>query len=198
MNVFDLMVDTTQKTDETKSIEQQREQFSIGNLMPIIVMDPRISYHLQQIQDIMNEYTCTSDGQRFLVPDKIMMNSEEHTSSNALQSMSRVNFVFDTNHSKKRKTISQTLLDAKYIDIQGFLNMPQIEAAKRLNMTSSTFCKRWNEATRGRPWPYRRIQKLQSLLNTLQQNPNKEGIAEEIQHIEELIHDELRSVKIRV
>ena len=47
-----------------------------------------------------------------------------------------------------------------YTDITEYLNMPQNEAAKRLQIPTSTLSKRWKEAVVNRKWPYRTVCKI--------------------------------------
>jgi len=60
--------------------------------------------------------------------------------------------------------------DNKYVDITPFLALPQAEAAKKLNIPTSTLSKRWKEAVRGRKWPYRSVCKLDKEIMTLLHN----------------------------
>jgi len=60
--------------------------------------------------------------------------------------------------------------ESKYIDITPFLDLPQSESAKKLNIPTSTLSKRWKEAVRGRKWPYRSVCKLDKEIMTLLHN----------------------------
>ncbi len=58
------------------------------------------------------------------------------------------------------------------VDVTEFLMLPQSEAAARLGMTVSTFCKRWKEAVKERKWPFRSLQKLDKEIAVLRKrNP---------------------------
>jgi len=57
-----------------------------------------------------------------------------------------------------------------YIDITEFLNLPQVEAAKRLSIPPSTLSKRWKEAVNKRKWPWRTVCKIDKEIMTLLHN----------------------------
>ena len=58
----------------------------------------------------------------------------------------------------------------KWVDITPFLNMPQSEAARRLNIPSSTLSKRWKEAVSTRKWPWRSVSKIDREIMALLHN----------------------------
>jgi len=63
-----------------------------------------------------------------------------------------------------------------YVDVTPYLDLSQNEAAKKLNIPSSTLSKRWREATVGRKWPYRNIAKVEKEIQTLLKNaPNQDS-----------------------
>lgn len=62
----------------------------------------------------------------------------------------------------------------EFVDITQYLNMPQTDAAKQLNIPSSTLSKRWKEAVRKRKWPYRMVCKLDKEIMTLLHNVPKD------------------------
>ena len=69
-----------------------------------------------------------------------------------------------------------------YCDITEFLNMPQIEAAKKLQIPPSTLSKRWKEAARNRKWPWRTVRKIDKEITTLLHNvPPGASIPEDIE-----------------
>jgi len=96
----------------------------------------------------------------------------------------------------------------EYKDITELLNLPQIVAAKRLNLPMSTLSKRWKEAVRIRKWPYRQVAKLDKEIMTLLHNipPRGEGEASvtppEIEQALGVLlrrrQEELRPVRIRL
>jgi hypothetical protein len=58
------------------------------------------------------------------------------------------------------------------VDVTDMLMLPQSEAAARVGMTVSTFCKRWKDSVKERKWPYRSVQKLDKEVAALQKrNP---------------------------
>jgi len=93
-----------------------------------------------------------------------------------------------------------------YVDITEYLNMPQAEAAHKLNIPPSTLSKRWKEAVRSRKWPYRMICKIDkeimTLLHNVPQGPNAPPLPEEIEnalgHLLRKRQEELRPVVIRI
>jgi hypothetical protein len=61
-------------------------------------------------------------------------------------------------------------INMTYVDITPFLNMPQKEVARRLQIPPSTLSKRWKEVARGRKWPYRTVCKLDKEIMALLHN----------------------------
>jgi hypothetical protein len=55
-----------------------------------------------------------------------------------------------------------TDLDAQHVDITPYLSMPQADAAGRLGVPISSLSKRWKESVKGRKWPHRALQRLDS------------------------------------
>jgi len=72
-----------------------------------------------------------------------------------------------------------------YVDVTSFLNFSQNEAARRLNIPSSTLSKRWREATVGRKWPYRIISKIDKEIQTLLKNAPHQDQGQLPPHIQE-------------
>jgi len=58
----------------------------------------------------------------------------------------------------------------QYLDVTPYLNMPQKDAATRLNIPTSTLSKRWKDAVKQRKWPYRIVSKLDREIMVLLQN----------------------------
>eukprot|EP01130_Rhizamoeba_saxonica_P018823 TRINITY_DN9565_c0_g1_i1.p1 TRINITY_DN9565_c0_g1~~TRINITY_DN9565_c0_g1_i1.p1 ORF type:complete len:308 (-),score=74.74 TRINITY_DN9565_c0_g1_i1:161-1084(-) len=96
--------------------------------------------------------------------------------------------------------------DNKFLDITQYLTLPQVTAAKKLNLPASTLSKRWKVAGRGRKWPYRTVCKLDKEIMTLLYNIPKDGdstsIPKEIEaELEDLLQKrakELETVVIRL
>jgi chaperonin cofactor prefoldin len=94
----------------------------------------------------------------------------------------------------------------RYVDVTGYLNMSQTEAAKQLKVPPSTLSKRWKEAVRNRKWPYRRVQKLDKEITTLLHNvpqgasapPLPPHIEEELAKLLQLRQKEMQQVIIRL
>jgi hypothetical protein len=96
----------------------------------------------------------------------------------------------------------------EYRDITELLNLPQIEAARRLNIPMSTLSKRWKEAVRVRKWPHRQVAKLDKEIMTLLHNipARSEGdqsttppeIEQALGVLLRRRQEELRPVKIRM
>eukprot|EP00028_Trichosphaerium_sp_Am-I-7-wt_P014822 CAMPEP_0168508854 /NCGR_PEP_ID=MMETSP0405-20121227/386_1 /TAXON_ID=498012 /ORGANISM="Trichosphaerium sp, Strain Am-I-7 wt" /LENGTH=160 /DNA_ID=CAMNT_0008526117 /DNA_START=90 /DNA_END=572 /DNA_ORIENTATION=+ len=58
-----------------------------------------------------------------------------------------------------------------YVNVnEKLLNLPQKKAASKLGMKASTLSKRWQEASRGRKWPYRLVSKLDKEIMTILHN----------------------------
>lgn len=93
-----------------------------------------------------------------------------------------------------------------FVDITEYLNLPQIEAAKKLGIPTSTLSKRWKEASVNRKWPYRTVAKLDkeimTLLHNIPQGPEAPPLPAEIENnLGNLLRkrqDELRTVVIRI
>jgi hypothetical protein len=93
-----------------------------------------------------------------------------------------------------------------YVDITEYLNMPQADAARKLNIPPSTLSKRWKEAVRKRKWPYRMICKIDkeimTLLHNVPQGAHAPPLPEEIEGALGILlrkrQDELRPVVIRI
>jgi hypothetical protein len=96
----------------------------------------------------------------------------------------------------------------EYRDITELLNLPQVEAARRLKLPMSTLSKRWKEAVRIRKWPYRQVAKLDKEIMTLLHNIPPRGendAAPTPPEIEQALgillrrrQEELRPVRIRM
>ena len=106
---------------------------------------------------------------------------------------------------------SQQAALTEYRDITDLLNLPQIEAAKKLDMPMSTLSKRWKEAVRFRKWPYRQVAKLDKEIMTLLHNipsrteGNDSNVPPTPPEIEQALgvllrrrQEELRPVRIRM
>lgn len=100
-------------------------------------------------------------------------------------------------------------LPSEYRDISDLLNLPQIEAARRLGMPMSTLSKRWKEAVRVRKWPYRQVAKLDKEIMTLLHNiptsnegeapsPTPPEIEQALGVLLRRRQEELRPVRIRL
>mmetsp|Transcript_14233 Transcript_14233/g.19835 ORF Transcript_14233/g.19835 Transcript_14233/m.19835 type:complete len:315 (-) Transcript_14233:80-1024(-) len=93
-----------------------------------------------------------------------------------------------------------------YTDITEYLNMPQNEAAKRLNIPTSTLSKRWKEAVVNRKWPYRTVCKIDkeimTLLHNIPQGPGAPPLPQEIEQSLAMLlkrrQAELRTVILRL
>lgn len=93
-----------------------------------------------------------------------------------------------------------------YTDITEYLNMPQNEAAKRLNIPTSTLSKRWKEAVVNRKWPYRTVCKIDkeimTLLHNIPQGPGAPPLPAEIEQSLAMLlkrrQAELRTVILRL
>lgn len=93
-----------------------------------------------------------------------------------------------------------------YTDITEYLNMPQNEAAKRLQIPTSTLSKRWKEAVVNRKWPYRTVCKIDkeimTLLHNIPQGPGAPPLPAEIEQSLAMLlkrrQAELRTVILRL
>jgi hypothetical protein len=64
-------------------------------------------------------------------------------------------------------TTHDSINNHQFIDITEYLTLPQSDAAKKLNIPSSTLSKRWTEAAKKRKWPYRNVTKIDKEIVTL-------------------------------
>lgn len=104
--------------------------------------------------------------------------------------------------------VSASPQTAEYRDITDLLNLPQVEAARRLNLPMSTLSKRWKEAVRIRKWPYRQVAKLDKEIMTLLHNipsraegdhtPTPPEIEQALGILLRRRQEELRPVRIRM
>jgi len=93
-----------------------------------------------------------------------------------------------------------------YVDITEYLNLPQVEASRRLGIPTSTLSKRWKEAVVNRKWPYRAVAKLDkeimTLLHNIPQGPDAPPLPPEIEASLGVLlrkrQEELRTVVIRL
>lgn len=76
--------------------------------------------------------------------------------------------------SNTRAVIGQIMRNSiqedEFMDIAPYVTLPQHEAARKLNMPSSTLSKKWKDATINRKWPYRNLTKLDKDIATIMHN----------------------------
>lgn len=73
----------------------------------------------------------------------------------------------------------------KYVDISDYLNMPQTQAAKRLQLPTSTLSRKWREAALRRKWPFRAVRKVDKEITALLHNvPQGDDATPLPQHLE--------------
>jgi hypothetical protein len=70
--------------------------------------------------------------------------------------------MIEENNPEKEAADGITDLDAQHVDITPYLSMPQADAAGRLGVPISSLSKRWKESVKGRKWPHRALQQLDS------------------------------------
>jgi len=63
----------------------------------------------------------------------------------------------------------------EFMDIAPFVTFPQYEAAKKLNIPSSTLSKKWKDATVNRKWPYRTLAKIDKEIKTIMHNIHRDS-----------------------
>lgn len=71
--------------------------------------------------------------------------------------------------------------EQSYIDVTPFFTESQRKAAKKLGMPSSTFNKRWKEATCKRKWPCTELRQLEKELDFLQRRQTTNDVESAIQ-----------------
>lgn len=136
-------------------------------------------------------------------------NVEMKDDSNNQQNQNNQQQMVSLNSNVNDKQITQMKPEGEkenFVDITEYLNLPQIEAAKKLGIPTSTLSKRWKEASVNRKWPYRTVAKLDkeimTLLHNIPQGPEAPPLPAEIENnLGNLLRkrqDELRTVVIRI
>eukprot|EP01121_Diplochlamys_sp_Union-15-3_P007539 TRINITY_DN1922_c0_g3_i2.p1 TRINITY_DN1922_c0_g3~~TRINITY_DN1922_c0_g3_i2.p1 ORF type:complete len:349 (-),score=38.33 TRINITY_DN1922_c0_g3_i2:78-1124(-) len=108
----------------------------------------------------------------------------------------------DTLRSRSSKRLKQhRSSDLQYVDITSLLDLPQKEAAAKLNISESMLCKRFKECTK-RKWPYRYLRKIDKTIQTLKTQKESGMISpDDALKLEKLIAEReacLRPIKIRI
>eukprot|EP01121_Diplochlamys_sp_Union-15-3_P007537 TRINITY_DN1922_c0_g2_i1.p1 TRINITY_DN1922_c0_g2~~TRINITY_DN1922_c0_g2_i1.p1 ORF type:complete len:517 (-),score=66.52 TRINITY_DN1922_c0_g2_i1:103-1653(-) len=91
--------------------------------------------------------------------------------------------------------------DLQYVDITSLLDLPQKEAAAKLNISESMLCKRFKECTK-RKWPYRYLRKIDKTIQSLKAQKESGTITpDDALKLEKFISEReacLRPIKIRI
>ncbi len=84
-------------------------------------------------------------------------------------------------------------------DITHLLALPQSEAAAKVGLTTSTFCKRWKEAVGQRKWPFRVLAKIDKEISTLKKKtPLSRANEAKIAQLRKLRRETLAPAAIRL
>lgn len=96
-------------------------------------------------------------------------------------------------------------INEEYMDIAPFVTLPQHEAAKRLNIPSSTLSKKWKDATVNRKWPYRTLAKIDKEIATIMHNVHRNSsgtvdpqVEHQLTHLLQVRQAEIRPVLVRM